>query len=95
MIRRARLRVVFDLDYADKAVRGDTTVAVYDANQRLIFIGRESNVTDDQPAGGGTSLDDLSRGSLGTKDPYIGPIHLTPGGTYYVAVMSNRQLPRR
>ncbi len=89
------IAVVFDIDYADNAVRGDTTIAVYDENQNLIYVGRESNVQDDQPAPGDTdgSIDDLSRGSLGKKDAYIGPIHLTPGGSFYVAVMSDRQLP--
>ncbi|MEX0820208.1 MAG: GEVED domain-containing protein, partial [Pirellulaceae bacterium] len=98
--------LVFDLDYSDGAVRGDTTLAVYDANQKLIFIGRESNVEDDQSgAGQGSDIDDLSRGSLGKKDAFIGPVHLPVGYenggagagsdelTYYVAVMSNQRLP--
>ncbi|MBB3204713.1 hypothetical protein FHS27_000477, partial [Rhodopirellula rubra] len=86
--------VVFDLDYADER-RGDTSIAVFNANNELIFIGRESNIEDDQPevGGDGQSLDDLSRGSLGTDDPSIGPVHLTPGGSYYVAVMSNQYTP--
>ncbi|WP_173405355.1 GEVED domain-containing protein, partial [Rhodopirellula sp. SWK7] len=86
--------VVFDLDYADKR-RGDTSIAVFNADNELIFIGRESNVEDDQPevGGDGQSLDDLSRGSLGTDDPSIGPVHLTPGASYYVAVMSNQFTP--
>jgi len=91
--------VIFDLDYADGLGRADITLAVFDANGRLIFVGRESNVQDDQPAPGqGADLDDLSRGTVGKLDPFIGPVHLpaaTPGGnqTYYVAVMSNRRLP--
>ncbi len=86
--------VVFDMDYADKK-RGDTSIAVFDENSRLIFIGRESNIEDDLPAvgGDGQSLDDLSRGSLGTDDPYIGPVQLIPGKKYYVAVMSNQVTP--
>ncbi len=86
--------VVFDMDYADKK-RGDTSIAVFDENSRLIFIGRESNIEDDLPAvgGDGQSLDDLSRGSLGTDDPYIGPVQLIPGTKYYVAVMSNQSTP--
>ncbi|MEM6469158.1 MAG: tandem-95 repeat protein [Planctomycetota bacterium] len=91
--------VVFDIDYADKADSGDTTIAVYDESGTLIFIGRESNVLSDQPSAPDGSVDDLSRGSLGGKDPYIGPIHLTPGidpnnpTFFYVAVMSDRQVP--
>ncbi|TWU41720.1 tandem-95 repeat protein [Novipirellula artificiosorum] len=88
--------VVFDLDYSDNAVRGDTTVAVYDNNQNLIYVGRESNIIDDQPSNPtdpNSAVTDLGRGSLGKKDAYIGPVHLPSGGTYYVAVMSDRQLP--
>ncbi|WP_182866720.1 tandem-95 repeat protein [Stieleria mannarensis] len=87
------IAVVLDLDYSDKAVRADTTVAVFDEDGNLVFIGRESNVEDDRNASADGSIDDLSRGSLGTKDAYIGPIHLTPGGDFYVAVMSDRLLP--
>ncbi|MCA9137606.1 MAG: pre-peptidase C-terminal domain-containing protein, partial [Planctomycetales bacterium] len=92
------IAVVLDIDYSDKAVRADTTVAVFDENQNLVYFGGESNIIDDQPVGLTGSIDDLSRGSLGNKDAYIGPIHLTPGTEatpkrYYVAVMSDRQVP--
>ncbi|MGB7345426.1 MAG: matrixin family metalloprotease, partial [Pirellulaceae bacterium] len=92
------IAVVFDIDYADGAVSADTTVAVYDQNQRLIYVGRESDVEDDQRPDGVLSINDLTRGSLEKKDSYIGPIHLSPAAgtgsqTYYVAVMSNRQQP--
>lgn len=87
------IAVVLDLDYSDKAVRSDTTVAVFDQDGNLVFIGRESNVEDDRNASPDGSIDDLSRGSLGTKDAYIGPIHLTPGGDFFVAVMSDRLVP--
>ncbi len=93
------IAVVFDIDYADGAVSADTTIAVYDDNQRLVFIGRESNIQDDQRLPGDTSINDLTRGTLDKKDSYIGPIHLTPAlapltsRRYYVAVMSNRQQP--
>ncbi|QDV83491.1 tandem-95 repeat protein [Planctomycetes bacterium TBK1r] len=87
------IAVVLDLDYSDKAVRADTTVAVFNEDGDLVFIGRESNVEDDRNASADGSIDDLSRGSLGTKDAYIGPIHLTPGGEFFVAVMSDRLLP--
>ena len=90
--------VVLDLDYSDNAVRTDTTVAVYNQNQELVFIGRESDIQDDQPsdpADPSTATTDLSRGSLGKKDAYIGPIHLdaAPENQYFVAVMSNGSLP--
>lgn len=92
------IAVVLDIDYSDKAVRADTTIAVFDQDQNLVYLGGESNIIDDQPVGATGSIDDLSRGSLGNKDAYIGPIHLTPGTEsdpkrYYVAVMSDRQVP--
>ena len=34
----------------------------------------------------GTDLSDLSRGSVGIHDPFIGPVYLLEGHTYYVAV---------
>ncbi|MBM3969998.1 MAG: hypothetical protein FJ302_09060, partial [Planctomycetes bacterium] len=94
---------VFDLDYADGLSRGDTTLTVYDAGGRPILIGRESSIEDDRPATGtgvnglpqGSDLDDLTRGSVGPLDPFIGPVQLptgNPGDTtnYSVAVSSNR-----
>ncbi len=94
---------VIDLDYADGLSRGDTTLTVYDAAGRPILVGRESNIEDDRPATGlgvdglpqGSDLDDLSRGSVGLLDPFIGPVQLptgNPGDTtnYSVAVSSNR-----
>jgi len=92
---------VFDVDYADGLTRGDTTLIVYDGNGVPILIGRESNVEDDRPATGNASdLDDLTRGSVGFLDPYIGPVMLptgTPGTTtdYYYAVSSNSRLNRQ
>jgi hypothetical protein len=92
---------VFDLDYADGLTRGDTTLIVYDANGVPILIGRESNIEDDRPSSmSDDSLDDLTRGSVGFLDPYIGPVQLvagTPGSTtnYSYAVSSNSQLNRQ
>ncbi|MFH1924029.1 MAG: hypothetical protein ABIP48_29595, partial [Planctomycetota bacterium] len=91
---------VFDLDYADGLTRGDTTMLVFDANGTPILIGRESNIIDDQPAPGqGNDLDDLTRGSVGKLDPFIGTVQLVAGtpssssGTeYYVAVSANGRL---
>ncbi|NBV46459.1 MAG: hypothetical protein EBR86_12695, partial [Planctomycetia bacterium] len=89
---------VFDIDYAD-GFRGDLTLSVFDATGKLIFVSRDSNIADDQPGiGQGNDFDDLSRGSVGKLDPFIGPVQLpagTPGQTtrYYVAVSSNERLP--
>ena len=90
---------VLDIDYAD-GFRGDLTMSVFDASGRLIYVGRDSNVAADQPgAGQGNDFKDLSRGSVGKLDPYIGGIQLAAGATpdtptkYYVAITSNAQLP--
>ena len=85
---------VFDIDYAD-GIRGDLTLSVFNAAGQLLFVGRDSNVAADQPA---VAFEDVSRGSLGKLDPFIGPVQLPaglPGGTtrYYVAVSSNERLP--
>ena len=96
--------VVIDLDWADGLTRPDTSIAVYDSTGKLIYVGRASDIADDQPAPGqGQDVDDQSRGSVGTRDPYIGPINLPAGvdgdgpasglTTYYVAVYSNGMTP--
>ena len=88
---------VFDIDYAD-GFRGDLTLSVFDESGRLIYVGRDSNVADDQPGPGqGNDFDDLSRGSVGALDPFIGSAQLDAGSTdpmtYYVAVSSNERIP--
>ncbi|KAA5546992.1 tandem-95 repeat protein [Roseiconus nitratireducens] len=92
---------IFDIDYADGLARPDTVLAVFDENGIPILISRDSNVQDDRALPGqGTSTEDLTRGSVGSLDPFIGsvqmPTGLIPAGasrTYYVAVASNGQLP--
>ena len=84
----------FDIDFGS-GVRGDYTISVFDANtNELIYVGRDSNISDDQadPSQGDTDADDLTRGSAGVNDPFIGTVQLTEG-TYYVAVSTNAQLP--
>ena len=93
---------VFDLDYADGLTRADTTMLVFDTDGTPILMGRESNITDDQPLPGqGNDLDDLTRGTVGKLDPFIGIVQLPTGtpnqnsGTeYYVAVSANGRLIR-
>jgi hypothetical protein len=81
--------VVFDIDYADGLVRPDTTLWIFDETGTLILMGTDSGVVDDQPDPTmGTNLDDLSRGSVGKRDPFIGPVYLLEGHTYYIAVTS-------
>ena len=70
---------VFDLDYGD-GIRGDLTISVYDASGRLLYIGRDSNVAADRSGvGQGLDTDDLSRGSFGTRDPFIGSVQMPAG----------------
>jgi hypothetical protein len=93
---------VFDIDYAD-GFRGDLTLSVFNAQGQLMYVGRDSRLSQngapDQPAPGqGNGFDDLSKGSVGVLDPFIGPAQMptgTPGAPqrYYVAISSNEQLP--
>ena len=69
---------VFDIDYAD-GFRGDLTLSVFDSAGRLIYVGRDSSIADDQPGAGQTNFEDVSRGSAGKLDPFIGPVHLPAG----------------
>lgn len=88
------LSTVFDLDYADGFARADMSLYVFDASGRLVLMGLDSNVSEDQPRPGqGTDASDLSRGSAGTGDPFIGSAELQ-SGTYFVAVTNNTQVPR-
>lgn len=95
---------IFDLDWADGLTRPDTVIAVFNSNFNLIYVGRESDIADDQPAPGqGQDLDDLTRSTIGRLDPYIGTANLlatasqgaqpTTTTNYYVAVFSNGVLP--
>ncbi len=93
--------VAFDIDYADGLSRPDTTIVVFrqisDNNIVPVLIGRDSNLADDRPepvlpAGDRAGVWDLSRGSVGLFDPFIGSVEL-PEGTYYVAVVSDQMLP--
>ncbi len=88
--------MIFDIDYAAGFNRPDTNISVfYDPDgefsealePRLILFGTDSNVLDDltSPNGENDGSEKLSRGSISTGDPLIGPVTL-PEGTYYVAV---------
>lgn len=92
-ISPSTLEVVFDLDYADGLARANTTLSVFDSNGRLILTSREGSIADDRPGKPGTSqIDDLSRGTVGGSDPYIGGVEMPPG-TYFLAVTSDAQMP--
>lgn len=93
---------VFDVDYADGLSRPDTNISVfYDPDgengfqqPRLVLFGADSNVLDDltSPFGENDASEKLTRGSVGTGDPLVGPVSLAEG-TYYVAVTGDGVLP--
>jgi len=78
--------MIFDLDWADGLGRANLNLGIYDEAGTLIYWGNDSNVADDRPRpNDDNQVSDLSRGSVGTDDPYIGPISLLPG-TYFAVV---------
>lgn len=90
--------VLFDIDYADGFARANTNLWVFNAAGQLVLVGGDSDTLDDRPVKSTELTQDLSRGSVGALDPFIGPVELpaTSGldpGTYYVAVTSNAIVP--
>ncbi|MCA9155854.1 MAG: PPC domain-containing protein, partial [Planctomycetales bacterium] len=86
--------MVFDVDYADSLVRPNSSVYVFDSSGQLLLVGRDSNIAEDRPGPlNGSDLADLSRGSVGPGDPFIGPVAMPAGENYYVAVVSNDRIP--
>ncbi len=78
--------VVIDLDWADGLGRANLNLGIYDEDGNLIYWSSDSNVADDRPRPAvDNQVEDLSRGSVGTNDPFIGPISLLPG-VYFAAV---------
>ncbi len=91
---REYFATVFDVDYADGIGRPDMSLYVFDSTGRLIMSGLGSNMVDDQAAGlAGAGSSDLSRGSAGSLDPYIGSVEL-PVGQYFLAVTNSDNVPR-
>lgn len=85
--------VVFDVDYADQLARPNMSLYLYDANGNLIFYSQDANNNDDLSAPATASgIRDLTRGSQGTGDPFLGPISLR-NGTYYLAMTSSANIP--
>ena len=76
--------IVVDVDYADGLNRPDTTAYLF--TPQGVFVGADSNIVDDRSGPlRGSDLADLSRGSVGTKDPFIGTVSL-PRGTYTLGI---------
>ncbi len=86
------LATAFDLDYADGLARTDTAIYVFNEAGQLVLVGTDSNIADDQPLGS-ANAEDLSRGSFGTGDPFIGSAELSEG-VYYVAVSNQQRVPQ-
>ena len=85
--------VVFDLDYADQLGRPNAIIYLFTSDGKLVYVSDDGAATDDLPAPGeNTDLDDLSRGSVGGLDPFLGPVSLR-NDTYYVAVTSRGMIP--
>ena len=89
---------IFDIDYADQMARPDLNLWVFDSNRNLILAGGSSNVSDDRTEPiPGAQIEDLSRGSVGARDPFIGTALLNEGngnrGVYYIAVTSTLAVP--
>lgn len=88
------LATTFDIDYADGIARADTILAIFDASGDLVLYGTDSNIADDRPGPlQANDVDDLTRGTVGALDAYIGSVEL-PEGTYYAAVATNDLQPR-
>lgn len=89
------LATTFDIDYADGLGRADTSLWVYrivNGAPVLILVGTDSNIADDRAAPNqGSDLDALIRGSVGSRDAFIGSAEL-PTGDYLVAVTNNSQI---
>ena len=96
------LSAVIDVDYADGLGRANTSLWLFYDDQnglgsgtnrgiRLVAFGTDSNVADDFAAPlRGSNVDDLSRGSAGVLDAFLGNIEL-PSGSYFLAITANEQ----
>ncbi|QDV71228.1 Dockerin type I repeat protein [Rosistilla carotiformis] len=93
--------VVIDVDYADGLARPNTSIWLFGRPDnstspageiRLLAFGTDSNILDDQGAPNqGVDQDDLSRGSGGPLDAWLGTMELN-AGNYYVAVTNNSRI---
>ena len=93
------LSTIFDVDYSDQLGRADVSLAVFDQNFNLVLSSQgghgrnNANIADDLPKPlNGADMDDTSRGSAGTLDPFIGAQAL-PEGRYYLAITNSSQMP--
>ena len=87
--------VIFDFDYADGLGRPDTELSVYSDAGELLYHATASNVAQDQPGPNESDqLENLTRGTIGKGDTYIGPVNLA-AGQYFVAVSGQGGSPEQ
>jgi hypothetical protein len=78
--------ISIDFDYADGLNRPNLTATLVTRTGNITSNG--SDIIDDRPGPlKGSDLTDLSRGSVGLGDPFIGPVSL-PAGRYTLRVQS-------
>lgn len=94
---------MIDVDYADGLGRANTSLWLFYDDQngigggtntgiRLVNFGTDSSIADDRAAPlNGADTDDLSRGTAGILDAFIGTTQL-PAGDYFLAITSNEQI---
>ncbi|MEM7313573.1 MAG: NF038122 family metalloprotease, partial [Planctomycetota bacterium] len=80
------VQVIFDIDFADGFGGPDTSLWLFDDQERLVAYARDASADLVNP----NDVFDLSSGSGGVFDPYLGPINLFPD-TYYLAVTSAQE----
>ncbi|MFN7892585.1 MAG: hypothetical protein ACK5OC_19970, partial [Pirellula sp.] len=93
--RNAHQSITFDIDYADGLGRANTQLWLFrraaNGDLTLIATGDNSNIHDDQSVPTRESDNsDITRGSRGTRDAYIGPFELQAGD--YTVVVGNASL---
>ncbi|MQG87358.1 MAG: tandem-95 repeat protein [SAR202 cluster bacterium] len=90
--------LVVDVDYADGLGRPNTRISIFNSSGALIYSGSDSNITDDRPLPlAERETADLSRGSVGASDPFLGPISfpptLEPDEFYFLAISHEEHVP--
>ncbi len=95
----AYIATTIDVDFADETGRPDTMVLLYyrgasgTQTPQLVMIGDDSNIASDRSGPGeGSDLDDLTRGSVGERDPFIGTVELR-AGVYDLVVTTKAVVP--
>lgn len=87
--------VTIDVDYADGFGRPNTSLFLYrneGVETRLIATGTDSNIATDRGTPDANSdITDLSRGSAGARDAFIGTLDLEDGD-YTLVVSNNSQM---